>query len=157
MEVTQDRLRHLSLRLIKVNMNVMTIKPFLLLTLIMEESANKKMSKRPSFGAAGTGRLRSLGILMGVTMLGITTFQIYWLKQNYDREKKNLLIKTEITFRETVRNLQGLKFKLNKIFPDSSGRGNVRIFVDGRGHGIPKVRRDGKAEIVETINILNEK
>src|ERR1043165_4870329 len=133
----QDKLTHLSLRLIKVNSPVKPANDILLLYSYM--------------------RLRGLATLMGVTILGITAFQIYWLKQNYDREKKNLSIKTEITFRETVRNLQGLKFKLNKIFPDSSGRGNVRIFVDGRGHGMPKVRRDGKAEIVETINILNEK
>lgn len=102
-------------------------------------------------------RLRGLATLMGVTILGIIAFQLYWLKQNYDREKKNLAIKTEISFRETIRDLQGIKLKLDKIFPDSLGKGNVRIFVDRGDHGLQKVRRDNRAEIVSTINILNEK
>ena len=57
-------------------------------------------------------RLRGLATLMGVTILGIIAFQLYWLKQNYDREKKNLDVKTDITFRETIRRLQAVEIKI---------------------------------------------
>lgn len=131
----------------------------------MSNNSNKKTTKSPSFGGPpdrviragiGGGRLRGLVILMGVTILGITAFQIYWLKQNYDREKKSLLIKTDITFRETINHLQGIQLKIDKIFPDSITKGNVRVFVDDGEHSLPVRRRDN-AEIISTINVLNKK
>src|SRR5689334_2815399 len=100
-------------------------------------------------------RLRGLATLMGVTILGITAFQVYWLKQNYEREKKNLSIKTEIGFRETINHLQGIQLKFDKIFLDSigKGKGNVRVFVDRSGHDFQKIRRrDNNTEIISTIN-----
>ena len=102
-------------------------------------------------------RLRGLATLMGVTILGITAFQLYWLKQNYDREKRNLAVKTDITFRESIRRLQAVKLKLGNIFPDSMGNGKVKVFVDAGDHGPMKVRVGPKEEIVSTINILKEK
>jgi hypothetical protein len=33
--------------------------------------------------------IKWLPVLMGVTILGIAAFQIYWLKNTYDREKRN--------------------------------------------------------------------
>ena len=61
---------------------------------------------------------------MGVAILGITGFQLYWLQQNYSREKKSLSIKAEVAFRETVMQLQVSKLKLDsgveRIGKDSS-------------------------------------
>jgi two-component system phosphate regulon sensor histidine kinase PhoR len=102
-------------------------------------------------------KLRGLATLMGITILGITAFQLYWLKQNYDREKKNLAVKTEITFRETIRHLQGTKMKWEGFLPDSIGNSKVRVFVNANDHGSTNVRIGPKEEIVSTINILKEK
>lgn len=65
-------------------------------------------------------RLYWLAVLMAITILGIAGFQVYWLKQSYNREKKNLKFKTEVAFVSTVRNLQASKLKLGKFFPDSA-------------------------------------
>ena len=122
----------------------------------MIKGTDKGIVQNRSFGGAWGG-LRGLATLMGITILGITGFQAYWLKQNYDREKKNLSTKTEITFRETIRKLQVAKLKLEKIFPDSAGNGKVRIFVDEGDHGPMKIRLGPKEEIISTINILTDK
>jgi two-component system phosphate regulon sensor histidine kinase PhoR len=60
-------------------------------------------------------RLRGSAILMIVAILGITGFQGYWLKNNYDREKQALDIKTNASFRQTILKLQSSKLKLETI------------------------------------------
>jgi two-component system phosphate regulon sensor histidine kinase PhoR len=60
-------------------------------------------------------KLRWLAILMGVTILGITGFQGYWLNNNYDREKQNLEIKTNVDFRQAILKLQSSKLKLEQL------------------------------------------
>jgi two-component system phosphate regulon sensor histidine kinase PhoR len=57
-------------------------------------------------------KLHSLAILMGITILGITGFQLYWLKENYNREEKTVAIKSEVAFRKTMEQLQVTKLKL---------------------------------------------
>ena len=51
-------------------------------------------------------RLRWQAILMGMVILAITGFQAYWLKDNYNREKKAVEVRTDALFHETVRNVQ---------------------------------------------------
>src|SRR5688572_4621014 len=60
-------------------------------------------------------RLRGSAILMIIAILGITGFQGYWLKNNYDREKQALDIKTNASFRQTILKLQSSKLKLETI------------------------------------------
>src|SRR5438045_2282386 len=60
-------------------------------------------------------RLRWLAILIGITILGITGFQGYWLHDNYEREKQNLELKTNVDFRQTIVQLQASKLKLEKM------------------------------------------
>jgi two-component system, OmpR family, phosphate regulon sensor histidine kinase PhoR len=60
-------------------------------------------------------RLRGSAILMTIAILGITGFQVYWLKNNYDREKQTLDIKTGAAFRETVERVQAGKLRLERI------------------------------------------
>lgn len=52
---------------------------------------------------------------MGITILGITGFQGYWLHDNYERERQNLEIKTNVGFRQTIIQLQASKLKLEKM------------------------------------------
>lgn len=53
-------------------------------------------------------------------MLVIAGFQVYWLRENYKREKNALEVKTNLLFRETVQHLQDstLKKKLFVLFKD---------------------------------------
>ena len=96
-----------------------------------------------------------LAVLMAVTILGITGFQLYWLRQNYEREKKTLAIKAEVTFRETIFHLQASKLKLDGLISDSSDKGRVKFFMED-GENV-KVRFAPKEEIVSTINVIRNK
>src|SRR5439155_18649201 len=70
-------------------------------------------------------------VLMLITIMVIIGFQVYWLKDNYDGEKKTLQIKTNVAFEETVQALQSAKLKLPYPFTnDSLHKGKTRIFID---------------------------
>src|SRR5438874_9060914 len=70
-------------------------------------------------------------VLMLIAIVAIIGFQVYWLKDNYDREKKTLQIKTNVAFQETVHQLQEAKLKLPYPFlGDSEHKGTTRIFLD---------------------------
>lgn len=112
-------------------------------------------------------RLRWLAILMIVAIIGITGFQLYWLRQNYDREKKSLSIKTEMAFRETVLQLQVAKLKLDGIswsgeingvkLKGSHDKPTVKVFMTDDSEGHQKVRMTPRKEIVSTINVIKDK
>jgi len=102
-------------------------------------------------------RLHALSILMILTILGITAFQLYWLRETYDREKKTLAIKTDVSFREVVRKLQAKKLNIDNIEahmrelnPGRSGR----IFISNNRDDSFTVKLRGKEEMVSTLNIV---
>lgn len=103
-------------------------------------------------------RLRGLALLMGVAILGITGFQVYWLKDNYAREKKSLLLKAESAFRETMMELQVSKLKLDDGIPGTpdSMNGNVKVFMNDYEKEV-KVTYRPKKEIVSTIKMIQDK
>src|SRR5258706_9796036 len=108
-------------------------------------------------------KFRWMALLMGITILGIVGFQGYWLKNNYDREKQNLEIKTSVDFRETILKLQSAKLKLEKInieLNDSLAnpvKGNVMV-RPRRKREIPDsiFRKENDAPIT-LINLMEEK
>ena len=102
-------------------------------------------------------KLRWSSLLMGITVLGITGFQVYWLMENYSREKKTLGIKTEVSFRETIVQLQSSKLKLGDREIDTLNRNDVKIFVSGATEGPMKLRFTPKEEILSTINVMRDK
>lgn len=112
MQRWQTGLSHLSLRLIKVNglWPAITKEYFCDINFLMK-------------------KLRWLTILMGITLLGITGFQAYWLKNNYDREKKTMQIKANVAFQETVKRLQIEKLKLEDPFADTGRKDTMKLFV----------------------------
>ena len=70
-------------------------------------------------------------ILIIITLLALTGFQAYWLKDNYDREKRTMQIKTGVAFQETVRQLQTSKLKLPDSFMNESfNKGRRRVLID---------------------------
>src|ERR1051326_5535594 len=98
-------------------------------------------------------------VLMLVTILIVTGFQVYWLKNNYDREKRTLQIKINVAFQETVRHLQALKLKLKEPFTnDSLHKDKMRIFVDDDLQAKDmKQRMMPKREIVTMVNAMRDK
>lgn len=49
---------------------------------------------------------------MVLTIAVVVSFQLYWLKENWDREQKTLIIKTNTAFQAVVRELQAERFQL---------------------------------------------
>lgn len=92
---------------------------------------------------------------MFISILGIAAFQVYWLQQNYEREKKALDIRTEMLFRETVMRLQVAKLKLDGVNFDSTRKDGVRIIVKNDRNDRIHIRpREG---MISTINVIREK
>ena len=96
-------------------------------------------------------------LLMVVSILFLTAFQVYWLKQNYEREKKSLGIKTEVAFRETVLQLQVSKLQLDGSIKDTTN-GKIKIIMsDGEGDQQVRVRFKPKREFISTVNVIRDK
>jgi len=102
-------------------------------------------------------KLQWLAILMSITILGITGFQLYWLKENYNREEKTLAIKSEVAFRKTMEELQVSKLKLEGLPFDSSHKGKIKIFMNEGNDEKVNVRFAPGREIFSTINVIRDK
>ncbi|MBI1781786.1 MAG: HAMP domain-containing histidine kinase [Sphingobacteriales bacterium] len=94
-------------------------------------------------------------LLMIATILIIVGFQVYWLKNNYDREKHLLDSKAGIIFRTTVFELQAKKLNLGLPGADANSDVNV-YFKDDEGKTI-YVRKPVKEQLAGIINVLKGK
>src|SRR5436190_12020308 len=66
-------------------------------------------------------------LLMIATILIIVGFQVYWLKNNYDREQRLLNSKAGIVFRTTLFELQAKKLKLKLNESKSDKHANIKV------------------------------
>lgn len=97
-------------------------------------------------------------VLMVISILGITAFLLYWLKQSFDREKRSLEIRSEVAFQETVQHLQAFKLKLDGLPRDSGNHNRVKIFVsDGIDEQDVSKQMKPRKKIISTINVIKEK
>lgn len=72
---------------------------------------------------------------MGLTIVAIAGFQVYWLGKTYEREERGLEMRTNTLFRETVRTLQAAKLKLDRFPQDAApDRLLLRGELDGHRH-----------------------
>ena len=99
----------------------------------------------------------ALLLSMVVTILIITGFQVYWLKENYNREKKLLDVRAQSLFHETVRQVQDslVQQKLFQIEAgDSSSATGLKIRTAGR-----TLKTDLHEEVnpVRIINLIGQK
>ncbi len=109
--------------------------------------------------------IRWMPILMTLTILGIIGFQLYWLKQAFEREERTLEIRTNMAFRETIHSLQATKLELDKIEPDSlsniekkSGKQlHKRMRSDEKLAGMMNILRDRMKESDSTGNAKKER
>src|SRR6187455_112498 len=86
-------------------------------------------------------------LLMAVPILIIAGFQVFWLRENYIKEKKDLEFRSNVVFKETVRKLQGKKLNLGKVFNDSTSKVKVEIM-----NGEPGFPGHPEDEITNAIN-----
>ncbi|MBK5270203.1 MAG: HAMP domain-containing histidine kinase [Bacteroidia bacterium] len=103
-------------------------------------------------------RLRGLSLLMIITILGITGFQLYWLKQNYDREKQNLDIKTNFSFRQTILHLQSSKLKLDRVNIKVDSTHTIELTASsksGEKRNTPSTQQ--REQSISLINLIQEK
>ena len=96
-------------------------------------------------------RFRWLFLLMGLAIAGITGFQLYWLRQNYAREKHTLTLKADIAFRETIMQLQVAKLKLDGV------EWNGKMVIHDAENGPVTMRIKPKEEVISTINVIRNK
>jgi len=99
---------------------------------------------------------KGLPVLMVLTIMAIAAFQVYWLNKAYDRERRNLEMRTNFMFRETVFDLQGSKLKLDKLVTDSSSA--TKVFIQKelqgkRGHG----NHVADQKVINMVDILTRK
>lgn len=97
---------------------------------------------------------QGLVLLMTVAILGVTGFQLYWLKQSYDREKKSLTIKTNAAFHETVMKLQGSKIKLDSTTWKGADGKPVSLILRGDKEQLPAKPGEG---VISTINVIRSR
>src|SRR5688572_22583272 len=86
---------------------------------------------------------------MVLAIMAITGFQGYWLKNNYDREKQNLDIKTSAAFRQTILKLQSSKLRLDRLI-------QTRDSARGTNFRLQEARNSGKAiTIRDSLMLVN--
>jgi two-component system phosphate regulon sensor histidine kinase PhoR len=91
-------------------------------------------------------------ILMVITIIVIIGFQVYWLKDNYDREKRTMEIKAGAAFQETIQELQVAKLKLPDIFLRRTKSGkNERMLVNESTSAKRTREPIGSAETITTL------
>ncbi len=88
-------------------------------------------------------------LLMAIPVLIIAGFQVFWLRENYIKEKKNLEFRSSVVFKETVRKLQAKKLNLDKVFNDSTGKIRVEVM---NGEGMSEFPGHPEDEITNAIN-----
>lgn len=86
-----------------------------------------KSKNNTSFSLKASRHQEGFLLLMAVPILVITGFMVFWLRENYLKERKDLDFRSNVIFKETVRKLQAKKLNLDKVFDDSAGK--VRLEV----------------------------
>ncbi len=93
-------------------------------------------------------------LLMLVSIVVITGFQVYWLKNSYDRERHALEIKANSAFQETVRKMQMVRLKLKGTAFDDTSHGKIAVFVDKYIHDTEVKKNLQKQEVVSMVSAL---
>jgi two-component system phosphate regulon sensor histidine kinase PhoR len=92
-------------------------------------------------------------LLMAIPILIIAGFQIFWLRENYIKEKKNLEFRSNVVFKETVRKLQAKKLNLDRVFGDSTGKVKIEVLNDEMPAGFPLHPEDEIANAINNVTV----
>src|SRR5687767_14411095 len=97
---------------------------------------------------------RWLPVIMAITIIGITVFQVYWLHNTFEREKRTLEIRSNMIFRETVYKLQASKLKLDSlVFDTASDKRFAKEELTDKG----TIRFLPRQKMIGLMNVLKEK
>lgn len=96
---------------------------------------------------------RWVPLLLILAIAGIAGFQYYWLNEAYQRESRSLTRGSNFIFRESVRQLQASKIRIDRFGSDSVTGKHNRIIV--RNIGTPRVGTD--SNFVGMVQMLNER
>jgi two-component system, OmpR family, phosphate regulon sensor histidine kinase PhoR len=127
------------------------------LSLSMAEISPNIKNKHASSGKKG---LRLTWILMLSAILAVTGFQGYWLKNNYDREKQNLEIITNASFRQTVIRLQASKLEFERFTLELDSSINPTIIMEERRRRFQELNRTFSKKnepVVTIVSLMQEK
>jgi two-component system phosphate regulon sensor histidine kinase PhoR len=101
--------------------------------------------------------IKWMPLLMVVTIIAITGFQVYWINKSFEREERTLEMRTNMMFRETMRNLQAAKLKLDKLTVNQDslfGTVNTQVLIQrelkGKDH-LQILPREKMASMVDVI------
>lgn len=102
----------------------------------------------------GLKNIRLLPVLMGLTILVIASFQLYWLDKSFERETKTLEMRTNYLFRETVLALQASKLKWDRVLLDSTRPTRILLESEEGDRTMRVVTRPGQkmAGLVNTLS-----
>jgi len=95
-------------------------------------------------------------LLMVIAILGVTGFQLFWLKQTYNREERSLAIKTDLAFRDAIQGLQVSKLKLDSI-PGDTAQQKIKMFINDSTTEKLSVQMNGRKGIISTIDVIRKK
>lgn len=114
------------------------------------------MPVAPQYKIPADRRFNWLKFLMAVTLLVISAFQLYWLRENYLREKKSLTLKTDAAFRETLMRLQASKLNIDSLHWQKKINGDVKMIAVS-GSARPEIKKLPPTEMISTLNLLRGK
>src|SRR4051812_10082880 len=98
--------------------------------------------------------IKWLPVLMALSILAIAGFQYYWMQKAYEREERNLDMRTNILFRETVRSLQATKLKLDRLADTVH---NSKIIVYGNPKDGKRIHRGPDQKLTGMIDVMMQK
>lgn len=100
-------------------------------------------------------KIRLQAVLMVIAILGITGFQLFWLKQTYNREENALAIKADLAFRDVIQELQVIKLKLDQ---DTSNTTHAKVVIrDSVNQNIDIKTTDNRRGVISIINVVSRK
>ena len=102
-------------------------------------------------------KTKALATLMLLAILAITGFQVFWLGQQYGREKKLLIAKSDMLFRESVFTLQTEKLKLEGPQNKDTSHPQIHITLKSNDSKEGIFNSDVNKDVVNYVNIIREK
>ena len=102
----------------------------------------------------GLRNTKWLPVLMTITIIAITGFQVYWIRKSYEREQRTLEMRTNMLFRETVFSLQASKLKVEGLSNDSVRP--TKIFLSTTDHPRMNFKASSDKKVAGLINAVKE-
>lgn len=102
--------------------------------------------------------IKWLPVLMGLTILIIAGFQVYWLQKTFEREKRTLEMRSNFLFRESVLSLQASKLKIDRFIADTTTRAEFRIAAPDSAKPVRiKLVPSQKQRMVHLVNTIRKR